>query len=67
MLILLTCLIASFVTQKSAKRIAVAEEDEDIIPSELGHYEQEKILVPIADPANIGKHIEFAMLLKDKK
>lgn len=66
-LILLTCLIASFVTQKSAKRIAVAEEDEDIIPSELGHYEQEKILVPIADPANIGKHIEFAMLLKDKK
>lgn len=66
-LILFTCLIASFVTQKSAKKIAIAEEDEDIIPSELGHYEQEKILVPIADPANIGKHIEFAMLLKDKK
>ena len=66
-LILLTCLIASFVTQKAAKKIAIAEEDEDIIPSELGHYEQEKILVPIADPANIGKHIEFAMLLKDKK
>src|SRR5690554_1766731 len=66
-LILFTCLVASFVTQKSAKKIAIAEEDEDIIPSELGHYEQEKILVPIADPANIGKHIEFAMLLKDKK
>ena len=66
-LILLTCLIASFVTQKAAKEIAIAEEDEDIIPSELGHFAQEKILVPIADPANIGKHIELAMLLKDKK
>lgn len=66
-LILLTCLIASFVTQKAAKEIAISEEDDDIIPSELGHFAQEKILVPIADPANIGKHIELAMLLKDKK
>ena len=66
-LILFTCLVASFVTQKAARTIAIAEEDEDIIPSELGHFEQEKILVPIADPANIGKHIELAMLLKDKK
>lgn len=66
-LILLTCLIASFVTQKASKEIAIAEEDDEIIPSELGHYAQEKILVPIADPANIGKHIELAMLLKDKK
>lgn len=66
-LILLTCLIASFVTQKAAKEIAISEEDDDIIPSELGHFAQEKILVPIADPANIGKHIELAMMLKDKK
>lgn len=67
MLILFTCLVSSFVTQKSAKKIAIAEEDEDNIPSELGHYEQEKILVPIGDTANIGKHVELAMLLKDKK
>lgn len=66
-LILFTCIVASFVTQRSAKQIAIAEEDEDIIPSELGHYAQEKILVPIGDMANVGKHIELAMLLKDKK
>ncbi len=66
-LILLTCIVASFVTQKAAKQIAIAEEDDDIIPSELGHYAQEKILVPIADMANVGKHIELAMLLKDRK
>ncbi|MGV8963984.1 MAG: cation:proton antiporter [Candidatus Saccharimonadaceae bacterium] len=66
-LILFTCIVASFVTQKAARKIAISEEDEEIIPAELGHYAQEKILVPIADPANIGKHIELAMLLKDKK
>ena len=66
-LILITCIVASFATQKAAKEIAIAEEDEDIIPAELGHYAQEKILVPIADPSNIGKHIELAMLMKDKK
>lgn len=66
-LILFTCIVASFITQKAAKQIAIAEEDEEIIPSELGHYAQEKILVPIADPENIGKHIELAKLLKDKK
>ena len=66
-LILITCIVASFGTQKTAKKKAMAEEDEDVIPSELGHYEQEKILVPIADPSNIGKHIELAMLIKDKK
>ena len=67
MLILFTCLVASFVTQKSAKQIAIEEENEEIIPSALGHYAQEKILVPIGDTANIGKHVELAMLLKDKK
>ena len=66
-LILITCIVASFVTEKAAKEIAIAEEDEDVIPSELAHYEQEKILVPIADPSHIGAHIELAMLLKDKK
>lgn len=66
-LILITCVIASFFTQKAAKEIAIEEEDKDVIPSELGHYAQEKILVPIADPSNIGKHIELAMMMKDKK
>lgn len=66
-LILFTCIVASFVTQRSAKKIAISELDEEIIPTELGHLGQEKILVPIADTANIGKHIELAMLLKDKK
>lgn len=66
-LILITCIVASFVTQKSAKEIAVSEENAPLSPSSMGKFAQEKILVPIANPSNIGHHVELALLLKDKK
>lgn len=66
-LILITCIWASFVTQKAAKDIIIAEEDEPLSASSMGEFAQEKILVPIANPSNIGKHVELALLLKDKK
>ncbi len=66
-LILITCVWASFVTQKAAKEIVISEEDEPLSPSAMGEFAQEKILVPIANPSNIGHHVELALLLKDKK
>ncbi len=66
-LILITCIWASLVTQKAAKQIVIAEEDEPLTPSAMGEFAQEKILVPIANPSNIGKYVELALLLKDKK
>lgn len=66
-LILITCVWASFVTQNAAKEIVIAEEDEPLTPSAMGEFAQEKILVPIANPSNIGHHVELALLLKDKK
>lgn len=66
-LILITCIWASFVTQKAAKDIVIAEEDDPLSASSMGEFAQEKILVPIANPSNIGKHVELALLLKDKK
>lgn len=66
-LILITCLIATIVTQKAAKKIAISEENAPLTPATMGEFAQEKILVPIANPSNIGYHIELAMLLKDKK
>ena len=66
-LILITCIWASFVTQKAAKEIVIAEEDEPLTSSALGEFAQEKILVPIANPSNIGHHVELALLIKDKK
>ncbi len=65
-LILITCVWASFVTQKAAKEIVIAEKDESLTSSSLGDFAQEKILVPIANPSNIGHHVELALLLKDK-
>ena len=66
-LILITCIVASFVTQRSAKKIAKSEENAPLTPETMGEFAQEKILVPIANPSNIGYHVQLALLLKDKK
>jgi Kef-type K+ transport system membrane component KefB len=66
-LILLTCIVASVFTQNAAREIAISEEYEPLTPSTMGEFAQEKILVPIANPTNIGQHVELALLLKDKK
>lgn len=66
-LILITCIVASVFTQRAAKEIAISEENEPLTPSSMGEFAQEKILVPIANPTNIGQHVELALLLKDKK
>lgn len=66
-LILITCVVSSLVTQASARKIAQTEDEGDISISEMGHFADEKILVPIANPSNIGHHVELALLMKDKK
>ena len=66
-LILFTCIIASFATEKAAKKIIKESEGDDfevIIPSEM---EDEHILRPIANVENIEKLLEFSIYLKDKK
>jgi Kef-type K+ transport system membrane component KefB len=66
-LILITSIVASAFTQRSAKKIALSEENAPLTPSAMGEFAQEKILVPIANPTNIGYHVHLALLLKDKK
>jgi nucleotide-binding universal stress UspA family protein/vacuolar-type H+-ATPase subunit F/Vma7 len=66
-LILITCIVASFVTEKAAK--AILQEDEGAsyeldIHSSLN---DEHILLPVANTANLDKLLEFALLIKDKK
>lgn len=63
-LILITCIIASFVTEKAAKEM-VKETDEDmVIKSKTNH---ESILIPIANTINLEKIMDFAVLIKDPK
>lgn len=61
-MILITCTIASFVTQRGAQNIALAE------LSDEGPYENpEKILIPISNPRNIDELINLSAVIKSRK
>ncbi|MFN7118558.1 MAG: cation:proton antiporter [Saprospiraceae bacterium] len=62
-LILITCLVGSFVTESAGRKLAIAEADK--LP-ELGELE-EKFLVPVANPTTIEPLMDLAMLLKNKR
>lgn len=63
-LILVTCLVASFVTESSAKKVLLEEEVE--IPKETTLRDQ-KILVPIYNPKNMERLLDLAMSIKMPK
>jgi Kef-type K+ transport system membrane component KefB/nucleotide-binding universal stress UspA family protein len=66
-LILITCIVASFVTEKAAKKIVIESEDgaDSLVKPNSMHNEH--ILLPIANVSNIEKLLEFAIFIKDKK
>lgn len=66
-LILITCIVASFATEKAAKKIIIESEDdtENLVKSNGAHNEH--ILLPISDVSKIEKLLEFAIYIKDKK
>ncbi len=65
-LILITCVIASFATERAAKRMVIesAESDDESI---MSIAKSERILIPIANIENMFKILDFAVLIKDKK
>ncbi len=66
-LILITCIIASFATERAAKKITVEAEDEAAEISEISNHFTEHILMPIANLENIEKLLELSIFIKDKK
>jgi Kef-type K+ transport system membrane component KefB/nucleotide-binding universal stress UspA family protein len=66
-LILATCIIASFATEKAAKQIVMESGDESLTVSKDKQGYHEHILMPIANLENIEKLLEFATFIKDKK
>ena len=65
-LILITCIVASFATEKAAKRIVVESDDDVHLPNTIDTI-NEHILLPITENNKIEKLLEFAILIKDKK
>jgi Kef-type K+ transport system membrane component KefB len=62
-LILISCLIGSFVTQDAAKKIAIKQENEK--PNLKGL--PERILVSVSNPKNLEQLLNFSVLIKDPK
>jgi Kef-type K+ transport system membrane component KefB len=66
-LILITCIIASFATEKAAKKLIIETEDDSADLKSANGKNNEQILLPIANVENIEKLLEFSVLIKDKK
>ncbi len=64
LMILFTCTIASFVTQKGAQNIALSEMAENTEEDE--ERMQEKILVPVNNAENTEELINLALIIKSK-
>ncbi|MCB0773225.1 MAG: cation:proton antiporter [Flavobacteriales bacterium] len=67
LLILITCMVASFATEKAAKKVVVESPDDgsDLLPS--SGQPEEHILVPSTADTGMEKLLEFAMYIKDKR
>lgn len=64
-LILIACVVASFATEKAAKKILIETENES--PETNGaKASSEHILLPISNVENMGKLLDFSILIKDK-
>jgi Kef-type K+ transport system membrane component KefB len=67
LLILVTCVVATFATDKAAKSIVRNAEAGRQKPSFLDHKQSEHILLPIANFSNMEKLLDFAVLIKNKQ
>lgn len=65
-LILVTCLVASFATEKAAKKIVIAEESDGKEVAEEPEH-RESMLIPVANFKNLEGLLEFTQFISDKK
>ncbi|MCO5260419.1 MAG: cation:proton antiporter [Crocinitomicaceae bacterium] len=66
-LILITCIVASFATENASKEILAQSEEEEVKISENSWAAAEQILVPIEKVSKIQRILEFTTLIKNKK
>lgn len=64
-LILVTCIVASFVTERAAKKMVL--ESEDPANSHSVKTRNEHIIIPVKKTANLEKLIDFVALIKDRR
>lgn len=65
-LILITCLVASFATENAAKKMVMEADSGEVMDKDLLE-DKEHILLPIEDFNQVESMLELAILFKDKK
>jgi len=66
-LILITCVVASFATEKASKKILISQEIEENSRKFIAANKTEQILIPVANLEKIERLLEFAFFIKNKK
>lgn len=65
-LILITCIVSSFVTERAAKKILLTTNThQDAL--KFIKFKDEHILIPVSLESSLEKLLDFALLIKDKK
>lgn len=64
-LILVSCTVSSFVTEKAAKALAIAQHSEE--EERKVDQKNERILIPLANPATVQNLVNLALLMKDPR
>ncbi|MDP4286262.1 MAG: cation:proton antiporter [Bacteroidota bacterium] len=65
-LILITCIVASFATDKAAKEIVLQTDDDSADLKKISGLNNEHILLPISNNESIEKLLEFSIFIKDR-
>lgn len=66
-LILITCVVASFAAEKAAKKIALSEEKDLTVDNLKGRAEKsEQIIIPVSDMSTVENLLDFSLIIKDK-
>lgn len=63
LLILVTCVVSSFITEHAAKRVAMSDAE---LNEEKGQ-EKERFLIPVANPETLDRLMGLAMVVRDEK
>ena len=63
LLILVTCVVSSFMTEHAAKRIVM----DDVEVDEEKEYEKERFLIPVANPDTLECLMQLALVVRNEK
>ena len=65
-MILVTCTVSSILTERASSKIVVQLQDQEPSPAESA-VNEDRILIPVANPATVERLVNMALLMKEPK